>query len=103
MRLGGAVPGIRGSALVTDRTHYASVGCALPPSRLVRLGGHISHARARGLADGKTYGFTGLSFSGDLPGFWWFTFLRADVSVGLQSDVPGARGVSGYIALLRVF
>jgi hypothetical protein len=44
-----------------------------------------------------------MSIAGDIPGFWWFTAIRADIGIGIQSDVPGVKGVNGFIALLRVF
>jgi hypothetical protein len=100
---GASVPGIRRDALTTDRTEFASLGYVLPASRFIRVGCHVDHARARGLDDGKTYRFSGLGLSGDLPGFWWFTTVRADLGVGLHSDIPGVAGINGYIALLRVF
>ena len=100
---GASVPGIRSSALSADRSHFASLGYVLPASKFARISCHVDHARARGLDDRKTYGFTGLAFSGDLPGFWWFTAIRADIGVGLQSDIPDVKGVNGYVALLRVF
>jgi hypothetical protein len=105
MRLGGgsSVPGIRSNALPSDRSDFASVGYVLPASKFARVSCHLDHARARGVDDRATYGFTGLGFSGDLPGFWWFTAVRADMGVGLHSDIPGVTGVNGYIALLRVF
>jgi hypothetical protein len=104
MRLsGGGVPGIRSNVLPTDRSHFASIGYVLPASKFARISCHLDHARSRGLDDRETYGFTGLGFSGDLPGFWWFTAIRADIGVGIQSDIPGVMGVNGYIALLRVF
>jgi len=100
---GASVPGIRGNALAADRSHFASLGYVLPASKFARISCHVDHARARGLDDRKTYGFTGLAFSGDLPGFWWFTAIRADIGVGLQSDIPDVKGMNGYVALLRVF
>ena len=61
------------------------------------------YARARSLDDGKTYGMSGLAISGDLPGFWWFTAVRVDLGIGLQSDIAGVKAANGYVALLRVF
>jgi hypothetical protein len=104
IQMGGAgVPGIRGNALATDSMQFASLGYTLPANKFVRIGCHLDHAMAVGLDDQKTYRFTGLGLSGDLPGFWWFTTVRADIGIGLQSDIPDVAGVNGYIALLRVF
>jgi len=46
---------------------------------------------------------SGLGISGDLPGFWWFTAVRVDLGIGLQSDIAGVKAANGYVALLRVF
>jgi hypothetical protein len=101
--LGGRVSGIRNNAVVSDSVTFASLGYVLPASKLFRITFKVDHAQARSLDDQKTYGFTGMSIAGDIPGFWWFTTVRADIGIGLLSDIPGVRGVNGYIALLRVF
>ncbi|HTL98337.1 MAG TPA: hypothetical protein VL181_05985 [Holophagaceae bacterium] len=100
---GGGVPGIRANALTADRIVSERVGVDLPPSAAFRAGLDLVHAQARALDDGKTYAFTGLGLKGTLPGFWVFTAVQLDLGVGLQSDVPGVKGVNGYVALLRVF
>jgi len=97
------VSGIRGNAITSDRVQYASLGYVLSLSQFLRMTCQIDHARAHSLDDQKTYGFTGMSVAGDVPGFWWFTAVRLDIGVGLQSDVPGIKGINGFIALLRVF
>ncbi|MCL1892975.1 MAG: hypothetical protein FWG02_01895 [Holophagaceae bacterium] len=97
------VAGIRSNAVTADKIHYASMGFVFPAAASFRFSCHLDHARAHSLDDKKTYGFTGLGLAGDIPGFWWFTTVRADIGIGIQSDVPGVRGVNGYIALLRVF
>ncbi len=97
------VPGIRSNALTADRVTTARLGLSLPPTAGLRLGATLVHAEARALDDQKTYGLTGLALTGDLPGWGWFTAMRVDLGVGLQSQVPGVRTVNGYIALLRVF
>jgi hypothetical protein len=98
-----SVSGIRSNAVTADKIQYASAGYVLPASQMFRLSCSIEHARAHSLDDQKTYGFTGISIAGDIPGFWWFTAIRADIGIGIQSDVPGVKGVNGFIALLRVF
>jgi len=99
----GRVAGIRGGAVETDRIQYASLGYIFPASPMLRFSCSIDHARARSMDDQKTYRFTGLGIAGDIPGFWWFTTIRADIGIGLQSDIPGLKSVNGFIALLRVF
>jgi len=99
----GRVAGIRGGAVETDRIQYASVGYIFPASPMLRFSCSIDHARARSMDDQKTYRFTGLGIAGDIPGFGWFTTIRADIGIGLQSDIPGLKSVNGFIALLRVF
>ncbi|HET8715737.1 MAG TPA: hypothetical protein VFM16_07925, partial [Holophagaceae bacterium] len=100
---GGGVPGIRANALTADRLVTGRVGLDLPPASAFRAGLDLVHAQARALDNGKTYSFTGLGLKGTLPGFWIFTAVQVDLGVGLQSDVPGVKGVNGYVALLRVF
>lgn len=100
---GGGVPGIRANALTADRLVSARIGLDLPPTAAFRAGLDLVHAQARALDDGKEYSFTGLGLKGTLPGFWIFTAVQMDLGVGLQSDVPGVKGVNGYVALLRVF
>ncbi|MCL1908539.1 MAG: hypothetical protein FWG12_04120 [Holophagaceae bacterium] len=97
------VSGIRSNAVTADRIHFASVGYVFPAAANFRISASIGHARAHSLDDQKTYGFTGAGLAGDIPGFGWFTAIRADIGIGLQSDIPGVRGVTGYIVLLRVF
>lgn len=100
---GGGVPGIRANALTADRLVSERVGLDLPPTAAFRAGLDLVHAQARALDNGLTYSFTGLGIKGTLPGFWIFTAVQVDLGVGLQSDVPGVKGVNGYVALLRVF
>ena len=100
---GGGVPGIRANALTADRLVSERVGLDLPPTAAFRAGLDLVHAQARALDNGTTYSFTGLGLKGTLPGFWIFTAVQLDLGVGLQSDVPGVKGVNGYVALLRVF
>ncbi len=97
------IAGIRSNAIAADQVTYAKTGLAIPTGPNLRLSVSLEHARARGLDDGKTYGVTGLGLTGDLPGFWWFTSVRVDLGVGLQSDIAGVKTVSGYVALLRLF
>lgn len=99
----GSVAGIRNNALATDRIQYASLGYVFPASPMFRISCNIDHARAKSMDDQKTYRFTGLGLAGDIPGFWWFTTIRADIGIGLQSDIPKTKTVNGFIALLRVF
>ena len=100
---GGGVPGIRANALTADRLVSERVGLDLPPTAAFRAGLDLVHAQARALDNGITYSFTGLALKGTLPGFWIFTAVQMDLGVGLQSDIPGVKGVNGYVALLRVF
>lgn len=103
--MGGAVriAGIRSNAIAADQVAYAKTGLTIPTGPALRLSLSLEHARARSLDDGKTYGVSGVGISGDLPGFWWFTAVRVDLGVGLQSDIAGVKSVNGYVALLRVF
>jgi hypothetical protein len=100
---GGGVPGIRANALTADRLVSERIGLDLPPTAAFRAGLDLVHAQARALDNGLTYSFTGAGLKGTLPGFWIFTAVQLDLGVGLQSDVPGVKGVNGYVALLRVF
>ena len=97
------VAGIRANAVAADEVAYAKAKVVIPTGPRLRLTLGLDHARARSLDDGRTYGLTGASLSGDLPGFGWFTAVRVDLGVGLQSDIAGVRAVNGYAALLRVF
>ena len=103
--LGGVVriAGIRANAIAADRVAYQKVGVAIPTGPRLRLSLSLEHADARSLDDQKTYGVTGLGLTGDLPGFGWFTAVRVDLGLGLQSDIAGVKGATGYVALLRVF
>ncbi len=103
--LGGVVriAGIRANALAADRVAWEKLSLAIPTGPRLRLSVSLEHADARSLDDQKTYGVSGLGLAGDLPGFWWFTAVRVDLGVGLQSDIAGVRSATGYIALLRVF
>lgn len=97
------IAGIRANAVAADQVAWAKTGLAIPTGPSLRLSLSLEHARARSLDDGQTYGLTGLGLTGDLPGFGWFTTVRVDLGVGLQSDIAGVRTVNGYVALLRVF
>jgi hypothetical protein len=97
------VAGIRLNSVTSDRITYGKMGLVLPPTAKLRLSLSLEHARARSLDDRKTYGLTGLGISGDLPGFWFFTTVRVDLGIGLQSDIPGVRTVSGFVALMKMF
>ena len=97
------IAGIRSNAITADQVAYAKTSLAIPTGPSLRLTISLEHAEARSLDDGKTYGVSGVGFTGDLPGFWWFTAVRVDLGVGLQSDIAGVTCVSGYVALLRVF
>lgn len=97
------VAGIRSNAIAADQVTYAKAGLAIPTGPNLRLSLSLDHARARSLDDGKTYGLTGLGITGDLPGFGWFTAVRVDLGVGLQSDIAGVKAVTGYVAFLRLF
>ena len=103
--LGGTVrvAGIRSGAIAADRLAYAKAGVVLPSGPGLRLSFSLDHARIRSLDDQKPYDLTGLGVAGDLPGFWWFTTVRVDLGVGLQSDIPGLKTVNGWVAFLRVF
>ena len=103
--MGGTVriAGIRANAVAADQLSYAKTSLAIPTGPKLRLSLSLEHARARSLDDGKTYGMSGLGISGDLPGFWWFTAVRVDLGIGLQSDIAGVKAANGYVALLRVF
>ena len=103
--LGSAVhiAGIRSNAITADQVAYAKTSLAIPTGPSLRLTISLEHAEARSLDNGRTYGLSGVGFTGDLPGFWWFTAVRVDLGVGVQSDIPGLTCVSGYVALLRVF
>ncbi len=103
--MGGVVriAGIRANAISADRVDYQKVGLAIPTGPSLRLSLSLEHANARSLDDQKTYGVTGVGLTGDLPGFWWFTAVRVDLGVGVQSDIAGVKSVTGYIGLLRVF
>ncbi len=101
--LNGIVSGIRSNSITADRIAYARMGAVLPASPNLRLSVFLDHAEARALDNQKTYGLTGLGIAGDIPGFWWFTAVRLDIGVGLQSNIPGVKTVNGFIALLRVF
>nr|WP_320133098.1 hypothetical protein [uncultured Holophaga sp.] len=97
------ISGIRGDALSADRLRYAKLGWTLPPLPSLRLSLSLDHARLRNLDDHLEHRFTGLGVAGDLPGFGWFTTLRLDLGLGLQSDLADARTVQGMLSLLRVF
>ncbi len=103
--MGGTVriAGIRANAVAADQLSYAKTSLAIPTGPRLRLSLGLEYARARSLDDGKTYGMSGLAISGDLPGFWWFTAVRVDLGIGLQSDIAGVKAANGYVALLRVF
>jgi hypothetical protein len=97
------VEGVNTAALPSDHTDYGKVAVGLPANRLLRLTLALDHARLRAIDNGETYRFTGLGLAGDIPGFSWFTTIRVNLGVGLQSDIDGLKGVQGYLALLRVF
>lgn len=100
---GAAVSGMRANALDADRIWRAEASLAFPTGPNLRLTLGLQSARARGFADQTFYRFTGAKVAGDLPGIGWFTAIRVDLGVGLQSDIPGVRTVNGYVAALRVF
>jgi hypothetical protein len=103
-KLGGVhIAGIRSNAIAADQVSYAKAGIAIPTGPSLRLSLSLEHARARSLDDRKTYGVSGVGIAGDLPGFWWFTAVRVDLGVGVQSDIAGVKAVNGYVALLRLF
>jgi hypothetical protein len=97
------IAGIRSNAISADQVTYAKTGLAVPTGPSLRLSLSLEHAQARSLDNGKTYGMSGVSIAGDLPGFWWFTAVRVDLGAGLQSDIAGVKAVTGYVAFLRVF
>jgi hypothetical protein len=97
------IAGIRANAITANQVTYAKTGLAIPTGPNLRLSISLEHARARSLDDGKTYGVSGVGLTGDLPGFWWFTAVRVDLGVGVQSDIAGVKCVNGFVALLRVF
>ncbi len=97
------IAGIRSHAIAADQVAYAKTGLAIPTGPSLRLAVSLEHARARSLDDGKTYGLSGVGLTGHLPGFWWFTAVRVDLGVGVQSDIAGVKAVTGFVALLRVF
>ena len=97
------VAGIRSNAIAADQVTYARASLAIPTGPNLRLTVSLERARARSLDDGQIYGMSGVGFTGDLPGFWWFTAVRVDLGVGVQSDIAGVKGVNGLVALLRVF
>ncbi|MCL1894134.1 MAG: hypothetical protein FWG02_07870 [Holophagaceae bacterium] len=96
-------PGFRNNAVTSDQVQHASIGYVLPASQLFRLSWHIDHSRARSIDNQKTYGFTGMGVAADIPGFKWFTILRADIGIGIHSDISGLKGINGTIAALRIF
>jgi len=97
------IAGLRTGAVAADRVAYGKAALVLPSGPRTRFTLSLDHAEMRNLDDRSMRGFTGLGAAGDLPGFGWFTYVRVDLGVGLQSDLPGARSVNGYVALLRVF
>jgi hypothetical protein len=103
--LGGDVriAGLRTGAVSADRLTYAKAGLVFPSAPGLRLTLGLDQAWFRLLDDPRAHAFTGLGVAGDLPGFGWFTTVRVDLGVGLLSDLPGARSVNGFVALLRVF
>ena len=105
LQLGGEahVEGVNTAAVPSDRTEFGKVAIGLPATRFLRLTFAVDHARLRAVDNGKTYSFTGLGISGDIPGFWKFTTIRTNLGIGLQSDIDGLKGVQGFLALLRVF
>jgi len=99
----GRVSGIKPYAVVADRMVHGGVSLAFPTGPSLRLTLGLNHGRAHSMTDQKTYGFTGMKVAGDLPGFWWFTTVRVDLGIGLQSDVKGVRTVNGMITFLHLF
>lgn len=99
----GMPPGIKGDAIVADRADYGRVGYVVPTGPNLRLTFTLHQAFMRSMDDRKTYGFTGLGLTGDLPGFWWFTTTRLDLGIGLHSQIHGLCTVTGMVSLLRVF
>jgi hypothetical protein len=98
-----SIAGLRSGAVAADRVGYAKAALVFPSGPRARFTLSLDHAELRNLDDSAMRGFTGLGAAGDLPGFGWFTFVRVDLGVGLLSDLPGARSVNGFVALLRVF
>jgi hypothetical protein len=99
----GHIAGIRANALAADQLTYAKTSLAIPTGPNLRLTVSLEHAQARSLDNGQTYGVSGVGLTGDLPGFWWFTAVRVDLGIGVQSDLAGVKAATGYIAFLRVF
>lgn len=99
----GRVSGIRPYALLADRMTYGGLSIAFPTGPNLRLTLGLDHGRAHDLTDQKTYRFTGMKVSGDLPGFWWFTTIRVDLGAGIQSDIKGVRTVNGMVSFLHLF
>ena len=97
------IAGIRSNAIAADQVSYAKASLTIPTGPSLRLALSLETARARSLDDGRTYGVSGLGITGDLPGFGWFTAVRVDLGLGLQSDIAGLKSVTGLVALLRVF
>ena len=97
------IAGIRSNAIAADQVSYAKASLTIPTGPSLRLALSLETARARSLDDGRTYGVSGLGITGDLPGFGWFTAVRVDLGLGLQSDIAGLKAVTGLVALLRVF
>jgi hypothetical protein len=97
------VSGVNTAALPSDRTDFAKLSLGLPASRLLRLTASLDHGRLRAIDNGESYRFTGLGLAGDIPGFGWFTTIRVNFGIGLQSDIHDLTGVQGYLALLRAF
>jgi hypothetical protein len=98
----GLVSGIKPHAVVADRITYGALRAVLATGPAGRLTVGLDHGLARTLDDQKTYGFTGLSIAGDVPGFWWFTTVRVQLGIGLQSDIPGLTAVTGMVSLVRI-
>lgn len=103
LEFAGLVSGIKPNAVVADRMTYQALRLTVPTGANFRLNLGLNHGEARSLDDQKTYGFTGLQVAGDLPGFGWFTSVRVDLGVGLQSDMAGVRTVNGMISFVRLF
>ena len=97
------IAGIRAHAISADQVSFAKASFTIPTGPSLRLSLSLETARARSLDDQKTYGVSGLGIAGDLPGFGWFTAVRVDLGLGLQSDIAGVKSVNGFVALLRVF
>jgi hypothetical protein len=97
------IAGIRANAITADQVAFLKTSLAIPTGPSLRLSISLEHAEVRSLDGGRTYGVSGVGFTGDLPGFWWFTAVRVDLGVGVQSDIAGLTCVNGFVALLRVF